>query len=143
MCAGKSYQQPTDESSVTGNTVRSVYRVLRGSSRGDSRSVNRDSIGRNATSVKVLSPVKQVSVWWPSNYAAAKATPEDCIIANDGSGTTGVRVHGMLKRLLMEPRRSPKGRSRLSRSPRQDVMFKSRRISFGEVRCFHSSEEVK
>src|SRR4051812_2627253 len=32
MCAEKSYQQPTDASSVTGNTGRSVYRVLRGPS---------------------------------------------------------------------------------------------------------------
>lgn len=143
MCAGQSYQQPTDESSVTGNTVRSVYRVLRGSSQGELRSVNRNPAGRNATSVKVLSPVKHFSPWWPSNYLAAKATSEVCYTTSVGSGTTGVRVHGMLERLLMKPRRSPEGRSRLSRYFRQDVMFKSKTNLFGEVRCFHSSWEVQ
>jgi len=142
MCAGISHHQPTDASSVTGNTVRSVYRVLRGTSRGVLRSVDRNSIGRNAKSVKVLSPVKQVSPWWPSNYAAAKATSENRT-SSAISGTTGVRVHGMLEGLLMEPRRSLESRSRLSKSLWQDVMFKSKTILSREVRCSHISEEVK
>lgn len=141
MCAGRSYQQPTDVSSVTGNTVRSVYRVLRGSSRGELRSVNRNPAGRNATSVKVLSPVKKLSPWWPSNYLAAKATPEN-LTTSKISGTTGVRVHGMLERLLMEPRRSLKSRSRTSKQLWPDVMFKLKPILSREVRCFHSSGEV-
>ena len=144
MCAGQSYQQPTDESSVTVNTVRSVYRVLRGSSRGELRSVNRNPAGRNATSVKVLSPVKQLSPWWPSNYAAAKAAPAvPALIESQGTGTTGVRGHGMLERLLMKPRRSLRSRSKMSRSLRQDVMIESKTTLCREVRCFHSSEEVK
>lgn len=142
MCAGKSYQQPTDVSSVTGNTVRSVYRVLRGSPRGGLRSVNRNPAGRNATSVKGLSPVKHFSLWWPSNYVAAKAISENHT-ASVIFDTTGVRGHGMLERLLMKPRRSSVGRSRLSRYFRQDVMLKSETIPAKEVRCFHSSEEVR
>ena len=146
MCAGKSYQQPTDESSVTGNTVRSVYRVLRGSSRGGLRSVNRNPAGRNAksedSSVKVLSPVKQLSPWWPSNYHVAKATSES-FTTSEISGTTGVRGPGMLERLLMKPRRSLQGRPRLDKFLWQDVMFKSKSILCREVRCFHSSAEVK
>lgn len=142
MCAGRSYQQPTDVSSVTGNTVRSVYRVLRGPSRGGLRSVNRNPAGRNAISVKVLSPVKKLSPWWPSNYLAAKATSESHT-TRVISGTTGVRVHGMLERLLMEPRRSLESRSRLSKQFRQDVMIKSEHILSKEVRCFHSSGEVR
>ena len=143
MCAGKSYQQPTDESSVTANTVRSVYRVLRGSSRGGLRSVNIDPAGRNATSVKVLSPVKQVSPWWPSYYYYAKAAPAFLAHPVQGTGIIGVRVHGMLEGLLMKPRRSLESRSKMSRSLWQDVMFKSKTILSREVRCFHSSEEVK
>jgi hypothetical protein len=143
MCAGKSYQQPTGESSVTGNTVRSVYRVLRGVPRGTLRSVDRNSAGRNAASVKVLSPVKHVSTWWPSNYLAAKATSEDCVTTSGGSGTTGVRVHGMLKRLLMEPRRSLRSRAWLLRMEGRRLMTESNRILRGEVRCFRSSEEVE
>lgn len=142
MCAGKSYQQPTNESFVTGNTVRSVYRVLRGSPRGALRSVDRNPVGRNAPSVKGLSPVKHNCPWWPSNYLAAKATPENHI-SSVIFGITGVRDHGMLEGLLMKPRRSPRSRSRSSRNIRQDVMFKSETILFGEVRCSHISEEVK
>ena len=143
MCAGKSYQDLTDESSVTGNTVRSVYRVLRGSSRGDLRSVDRNPAGRNARSVKGLSPVKQSRAWWPSNYLAAKAISGVCNTASVGPDTIGVRDHGMLEEILMKPRRSLRGRSQMSRYFWQDVMFKSERIPLGEVRCSHSSEEVK
>ena len=143
MCAGKSYQQPTDASSVAGNTVRSVYRVLRDSPRGELRSVDRDSAGRNAASVKVLSPVKHLSPWWPSNYLAAKATPEDYAIPNGGSGTTGVLVHGMLKWLLMEPRRSSRSRARLLKMEGRRLMTESNLILRGEVRCSHTSEEVE
>lgn len=143
MCAGKSYQQPTDVSSVTGNTVRSVYRVLRDSSRGGLRSVDRNPAGRNAKSVKVLSPVKYLSAWWPSNYLAAKATPEVCYTTSVGSGTTGVRVHGMLERLLMEPRRSPRSRTWSFRMEGRRLMTESDHILRGEVRCFRSSEEVE
>ena len=145
MCAGQSYQQPTDESSVTGNTVRSVYRVLRGPQQCGLRSVNRNPAGHNAkskdSSVKGLSPVKQLSPWWPSHYEEAKAISE-ISTASGISGTTGVRGHGMLERLLMKPRRSPHGRSRLSRFLWRDVMIKSESILWGEVRCFHSSKEV-
>ena len=143
MCAGQSYQQPTDASSVTGNTVRSVYRVLRDSPRGELRSVDRDSAGRNAASVKVLSPVKDLGMWWPSNYLAAKATPEDCAIANGGSGTTGVRVHGMLKGLVMEPRRSLRSRARSLRMEGRRLMTESNLILQREVRCSRISEEVE
>ena len=41
---------------VSGNTERSLYRVLRGSSRGELRSVNRECAGRNAASVNGIEP---------------------------------------------------------------------------------------
>jgi hypothetical protein len=144
MCAGQSYNQQTDESSVVGNTVRSTYRVLRAEmGRPIPRSVNRDHSGHNARSVKRLSPVKHCRLWWPSNYAAAKATPEVCSTASAGSGTTGVRDHGMFEMLVMEPRRSPSDRARMFQLDWQGFASKSAITSDGEVRCFHSSEEVE
>jgi hypothetical protein len=142
MCAGKSCIQPTDESSVTGKSIRSVYRVLRRLPRGGWRSVDRDHAGRNAkpegSSVKVLSSVKELSVWWPSHYVEAKAVSADYMLV----GTTGVRVHGMYGRLNTEPGRSLGGRVRMRRLPWRGIITKSGIIPPSEVRCSHSSKEV-
>src|SRR5208283_388308 len=99
-----------------GNTVRSGYRVLRAAmGRPIPRSVDRNHAGRNAkpegSSVKRLSPVKHVSLWWPSQYEEAKATPAVPAQPVQGTGTTGVREHGMYVRLLGERRRSLVGRA--------------------------------
>lgn len=138
MCAGKSCEQPTDASSVMGKPVRSMYRVLRGVSRGTLRSVDRDHAGRNAPSVKGLSPVKNQCLWWPSNYIAAKAAP----VIVEIMGTTGVRDHGMYERLFTEPRRSFRSRRRIFRTEWQGPNTKSLSILREEVRCSHISEEV-
>ena len=144
MCAGQGYQQPTDESSVTVNTVRSVYRVLRGSSRGELRSVNRNPAGRNPTSVKVLSPVKTVCPRWPSNYAEAKAAPgPGAAQAAERRGTAGVRVRGMHEGLVEEPRRSPASRARPLELAGRGLSPESAITLAGEVRSSHSSREAE
>ena len=139
MCAGQSCNQPTDASSVMGKPVRSMYRVLRGSSRGARRSVDRDHAGRNARSVKGLSPEKHLSWWWPSNYSAAKAASLNV----EFSGTTGVRDHGMYEGLIAEPRRSLRSRTRLFRMEGRRPMTESDLILQREVRCSRISEEVE
>lgn len=144
MCAGKSCNQPTDASSVMGKPVRSMYRVLRVAvERSIPRSVDRDHAGRNAkpegSSVKGLSPEKQVSMWWPSHYYYAKAAPMNLEFV----GTTGVRDHGMYEGLITEPRRSLRSRTRLFRMEGRRLMTESNRTLPREVRCSHTSEEVK
>jgi hypothetical protein len=134
-------------SPIPGNTVRSGYRVLRGSSRGELRSVDRNHAGRNAkpegSSVKGLSPVKLISSWWPSKYGAAKATPKRKIFIIKPVGTTGVRDHGMHERQLEERWRSPSSRARQLRLAGRSLNAKSAMNFFGEVRCLHSSDEVE
>jgi len=130
-----------------GNTVKSGYRVLRAViGRPIPRSVDRNRAGRNAkpegSSVKRLSPVKQLSLWWPSDYCETKATPAVLAQPVQGTGTTGVREHGMYVRLLRERRRSPEGRTSMFRLKGQSVMAESFIIPIGEVRCLHSSREV-
>lgn len=133
-------------SPVPVNTVRSGYRVLRVSPRGDGRSVDRNHAGRNAkpegSSVKGLSPVKNVRVWWPSEYAVAKATPAVLAHPVQGTGATGVRGHGMYEELLRERRRSLRGRARRLRLTGRSLIAKSVTTPRREVRCLHSSEEV-
>jgi len=152
MCATKflttNWCNPSRDafSPVPGNTVRSGYRVLRGSSRGDLRSVDRNHVGHNAKSedfsVKGLSPVKQLSLWWPSKYAAAKATPAVPAHPVQGTGTTGVRGHGMYERLLRERRRSPRSRVGLLKLAGRSLNTKSAITLYEEVRCLHTSYEV-
>jgi hypothetical protein len=146
-------------SPVGGNTFWSLYRVLRGSPRGALRSVDRNCSGRNAPSVKVSSPDKQLFPWWPSNYGAAKAASDGprvpCVTAEVSppgrtpqrrpSGTTGVQVHGMFRRPAAERERSARGRA--SFRPRlkvseQGVTTEFKTIPRAEVRCLHSSGEV-
>lgn len=143
MCAKQSYIQPESESLSTVKSIRSVYRVLRGSSRGDLRSVNRNHSGRNAkpegSSVKGSSPVKKSGLWWPSHYWEAKAASVNYRF----TGTTGVQDHGMSERLSVELGRSPGSRSGWIRLSRRRFMAESDISLSREVRCFHSSEEVE
>jgi hypothetical protein len=154
MCARQSWHQPAGVSPVRERRVNveaafscdqrtpSRYRVLRGLSRGRLRSVDRECAGRNASSVKVSSPVKHSVPWWPSKYEAAKATST----SHKDVGTTGVQVHGMYTRLMSEPGRSPMaGAHNSSQCPlahRQGMKAKSRATAVGEVRSRRSSEEV-
>ena len=152
MCARRSWHQPAGESPVRGNRdskaangrslcTPSRYRVLRGLSRGKLRSVDREYVGRNASSVKVSSPVKQTVPWWPSKYVVAKATSA----SRKGADTTGVQVHGMYTTLMSEPGRSPRVEAQFSQcllNHGQGLKAKFETNSLGEVRSHHSSDEV-
>ena len=159
LTCGCGRRAAAEPSPVGANTFGSSYRVLRGSSRGGLRSVDRNRAGRNAASVKGSSPDKQAFSWWPSNYAAAKATSESprvhvwtAAVSPQGrtlqrrlSGTTGVLDHGMYGRPAAERERSARGRA--THRPRlrvseQGVMTEFKTIPRAEVRCLHSSEEV-
>jgi hypothetical protein len=130
------------------NTIRSGYRVLRAvMGRPIPRSVDRNHAGRNAKpegfSVKRLSPVKRGSLWWPSQYAEAKAIPErKAIFVAGPEGTTGVREHGMYEKLLRERMRSLGSRVRMFKLAGRSLTTKSAIIFSREVRCLHSSWEV-
>jgi hypothetical protein len=128
---------------ASGNTFGSLYRVLRGSSRGALRSVDRECAGRNAISVKGSSPDKQDLPWWPSQYEEAKATSNATrtlsrvalrVLAERGQrlafDTTGVQDHGMYTRPAAERERSARGRITAIR-PRSRVEgqgFKSKSV---------------
>jgi hypothetical protein len=137
MCAKLSVNQLAGESPVRGKSFGSRYRVLRGLSRGNLRSVHRNHAGRNAISVKGLSPDKPYVLWWPSKYAVAKAAP----VGYRPAGTTGVLDHGMYGKLIQELGRSAKDRL-IAESQWQGVMTKSVMMSIAEVRRLRSSEEV-
>ena len=120
-------------SPASGNTFGSLYRVLRGSSRGALRSVDRECAGRNAKSVKGPSPDNQFFPWWPSQYEEAKAASNATralsrvaprVLTERGQrlafDTTGVQDHGMYTRPAAERERSARGRMTATR-PRSRV----------------------
>ena len=127
MCAKQSLKQPVSAragreailSSLTpGNTLESGYHSWRLSPRGDGRSPVRNDAGRNALSgVKVSSPVKQYVPERPSYYWDAKAIPVGTI----PTGTLGVQVHGMYRRLFQELGRSPVDRAQMNSIPKAKV----------------------
>ena len=154
MCAKQSLRQPVRKTTlavstagvmsslIPGNTIRSGYRVLRGSRRRALRSVDRNDIGRNAkpngSSVKGSSPVKLYLPGWPSKYVAAKATPPF------KRGTLGVQALGMYQRLSQELGNAPGRRTRIpSKTRRQGVAAKSKVIRPRALRSVHSSQEVE
>jgi hypothetical protein len=154
MCAKQSLRQPagarmgfcppqvrqiTFSSLAPENTIRSGYHNWRSTLRSVGRSPVRNDAGRNALSgVKVSSPVKHSIPEWPSNYLAAKAAP---VVKT--TGTLGVQVHGMYRRLSQELGRSPFEPSRKKANHAQDVMLKCMIIQWREVRWFRSSKEVE
>jgi hypothetical protein len=132
-------------SPVRGNTAqaRSRYRVLRAArSRGLPRSVDRDCAGRNALSVKGLSPDNQ----YISVVAEQVWSSEGNTTAQGSCGATGVLDHGMYRQRLSERERSARGLAhRTEPGPRdgvQGIKTKYAAIPLAEVRCFRSSEEV-
>lgn len=146
---------------VSGNSERSLYRVLRPAPRGAGRSVDRECAGRNATSVKGPSPDKHSFPWWPSQYVEAKAAPGSARVPSGTAvesvsystrqradfGTTGVQDHGMYTRPAAERERAARSRTKKvrprSRVGGQGVTSKSApTILPAAVRCAHSSEEV-
>jgi hypothetical protein len=155
-CGNRETGQP---SPASGNTFGSLYRVLRGSSRGALRSVDRECAGRNAISVKGSSPDNQTVWWWPSQYEEAKAASNATrtlsrvaprVLAERGQrlafDTTGVQDHGMYTRPAAERERSARSRTTAvrprSKASEQGVMPEFKAILLAEVRCARSSEEV-
>ncbi len=148
MCAKRSLKQPVSEnpsreammsSLIPGNTARSGYHNWRVQLRSSARSPARNDAGRNALSgVKVSSSVNQYVPEWPSYYEDAKATPVD-----SSSGTLGVQVHGMYRRLFQKLGRSPSVVSMKKSTFSQDVTIKCKSMQRREVRWSHSSEEVE
>jgi hypothetical protein len=160
LTSGDGGRTTSRRSPASGNTFGSLYRVLRGSSRGALRSVDRECTGRNAQSVKGSSPDKQFFTWWPSKYGSAKATSKGPRVpvgtgAASGApaalqrrpfGTTGVQDHGMFTRPAAERERSARGRATASR-PRlrvseQGVAAEFKTTPRAEVRCLRSSGEA-
>lgn len=163
MCAKQNLRQPVRKAAlavsadgvmpslIPENTIRSGYLSWRLSPRGSSRSPVRNDAGRSAkpegSSAKVSSPVKHVLSEWPSVYevsdavmaSAAKAAP---VYGLSVSGTLGVQVHGMYRRLSQELGRSPSAGSTTNPNYPQDVMLKWPVAPRREVRWFRSSEEV-
>ncbi len=144
---------------ASGNTFGSLYRVLRGSSRGALRSVDRECAGRNASSVKGSSPDNHSVLWWPSQYEEAKATSNATrtlsrvaprVLAERGQrlafDTTGVHDHGMYTRPAAERERSARSRTHEvrpgSQASEQGVTSEFKAILPAEVRCARSSGEV-
>ena len=158
LTSGGGGRATSRRSPASGNTFGSLYRVLRGSSRGALRSVDRECAGRNAKSVKGPSPDNQSIPWWPSQYQEAKATSNATrtlsrvaprVLAEREQrlafDTTGVQDHGMYTRPAAERERSARGRA--THRPRfrvseQGVTTEFKTIPRAEVRCLHSSEEV-
>ena len=118
------------------------YRVLRAAPpRGGPRSVDRDWAGRNARSVKGLSPDNQlVSVVAEPVCRRRRQHPLARV------GTTGVRDHGMSSRPTSERERSAESRVEVQRpwprDVRQGVNAESASILTAEVRCPRSSDEA-
>jgi hypothetical protein len=155
MCARQSWHQPAGERPVRGNRLRpeaasccdradgSRYRVLREAmSRGIPRSVDRECAGRNAKSVKVSSPVKQLRSVVAEQVCSSEGSIDDPRVV----GTTGVQVRGMYTRLMSEPGRSPAaGAQQTSQrflAQGQGMKAKFWVSAAGEVRSRRSSGEV-
>ena len=146
---------------VSGNTERSLYRVLRLTSRGVGRSVNRECAGRNATSVKGIEPRQTVNLrggraimkkrrqYRPSPGSLWGVQRKRLRIARgpaDESTPPGSKTTACIQRPAMERERSARGRANAVGSRLQvggqGVMTKSKTIPQAEVRCSHRSEEV-
>jgi hypothetical protein len=124
----------------------SRYRVLRGTSRGVLRSVDRECAGRNARSVKDVEP-RQTR----RSVVAERVCPRPGNRLSEGStsrkaGTTGVQDHGMYTRQVAVRLRSAASLVDSPR-PRPATDEEGLRPNFpamtsAEVRCSHSSDEA-
>jgi hypothetical protein len=118
------------------------YRVLRKTSRGVLRSVNRDCAGRNATSVKDV----ELRKTFFSVVAEQLCIREGNTHFSWEVGATGVQDHSMYKRLMSKRERSVSCRADVKRLwPRvgvQGLKTKPLTICETEVRCLHSSDEA-
>jgi hypothetical protein len=131
------------------------YRVLRVTSRGVVRSVDREDAGRNAS--EGIEPrqtgtyVVVDQVWSREDstefagHVQTRPQEQDLRMnVPERDGTTGVQVHGMYLQLVSEPGRSPRhAESESNRNTReQGLKTKFVRVGGGEVRCHRSSWEV-
>lgn len=145
---------PVRGNSATGDAAsrcylraRSRYRVLRLTSRGGGRSVDRDCAGRNATSVKDVEPRQTHSSVVAEHVCANRGNPaSEGSTSSSTAGTTGVRDHSMHRGLVAEHLRSASGGVE---SPRpwlhtagQGLRPESVVVPDVEVRCPRSSDEA-
>jgi hypothetical protein len=125
----------------------SWYRVLRLSSRGDGRSVDRDCAGRNATSVKEVEP-RQSDCSVVAEQVFTSQPEHRLREGNTGRkvGTTGVQDHGIHRRPVTEHLSSAGSRAEAKRpwpqTKGQGLKPKSEETLSAEVRCLHSSGEA-
>jgi len=124
----------------------SQYRVLRSPPRGGGRSVDRDCVGRNATSVKGVEPRQSLC-----SVVAEQASTRPEYWSREGStshkaGTAGVQDHSMHRRPVTEHLRSARSRAEAQRpwlqAKGQGPRPKSKAILRAEGRCLHCSEEA-
>ena len=124
----------------------SRYRVLRVSSRGEGRSVDRECAGRNATSVKAVEPRQSVR-----SVVAEHVCPSPGNRLSEGNtsreaGTAGVQDHSMYTRQVTVRLRSA---APLAASPRPKPAADEEGptpnfpvMTPAEVRCPRSSEQA-
>lgn len=142
------WENGATEDAASGCYLRALprYRVLRWPSRGGGRSVDRDRVGRNASSVKGIEPrqttrsVVAEQVWSrPEHWSREGRTGRK-------AGTTGVQDHSMHGGPTTEHVRSAQGRAEAQRpwpqTSRQGLRPKSAVIPRAEVRCLHCSVEA-
>lgn len=124
----------------------SRYRVLRGTSRGVMRSVDRNHAGRNAVSVKEVEP-RQTSSFVVAEHLWSR--PGNRLSEGNTrlkTGTTGVRDHSMHVRQMAVRLRSAASLAEIPR-PKPATGEEGLRLNFpdmtqAEVRCSHSSDEA-
>lgn len=145
---------------VSGNTERSLYRVLRGSPRGALRSVDRECAGRNATSVNGIEPrqsahfrggrasIRKRRQHRPVTSSLVGVWRKRLRIARDlvtESAPPGSKTAACTQRPAAERERSVSSRTTNPRSRvgGQGVTPESMPTILGaEVRCVHTSKEV-
>jgi hypothetical protein len=145
MCAKQSHIKPAPTLGLkqlgagSGASVSSwsaLYRVLRGGRQRPSRSVDRKAVDRNES--EVIEPRQILRVRMPRRYVTLKAISAALAAVESG----GVRVHGMWPRFDVELGRSAPAILK-NQGGTQDRKIKRPLMQETEVRCFHSSGEVR
>ena len=151
-----------DRSLVSGNTERSLYRVLREpmAPRGATRSVDRECAGRNATSVNGIEPRQTIHLRGgrasmrkrrqhrpsPGSLVGMRRNAPTEVARGpvDESTPPGSKTTACTQRPAAERERSAWSRTTAvrprTRASEQGVTTKFKAILRAEVRCVHSSE---
>ena len=111
------------------------YRVLRGGRQRPSRSVDREAVSRNASEAVELRHISRV--WVSKLYIKPKT-----MFNPSGLGPIGVQVHGVLPKLMGEPRRSRSQVEKEYEVSIQEFTFKKPHTPLLEVRWPNISWEV-